>query len=48
MNQLAKDREDPPISFGYGVGVYPNDGKTLNQLLEVADRLLYEMKKTNH
>lgn len=45
-SRLAKDREDPPVSFSYGVGAYPHDGKTLNQLLEVADLPLYEMKKS--
>jgi diguanylate cyclase (GGDEF)-like protein/PAS domain S-box-containing protein len=43
--RLANDGENPPVSFSYGVGVYPHDGKTLRQLLEVADGFLYEMKK---
>jgi predicted signal transduction protein with EAL and GGDEF domain len=28
------------------VGTYPHDGKTLDQLLRVADLPLYEMKKS--
>jgi diguanylate cyclase (GGDEF)-like protein/PAS domain S-box-containing protein len=44
-NRLANDRKNPHISFSHGVGVYPNDGQNLDQLLEIADRHLYEMKK---
>jgi diguanylate cyclase (GGDEF)-like protein/PAS domain S-box-containing protein len=44
--RLANEGGDPPVSFSYGVGVYPHDGKTLHQLLAVADRLLYKMKKS--
>jgi two-component system, cell cycle response regulator len=44
--RLANDGGDPPVSFSYGVGVYPQDGKTLHQLLAVSDRLLYKMKKS--
>jgi len=47
-SRLAKDGEDPPFSFSYGVGVYPHDGTTLHQLLAVADLPLYEMKKPKH
>lgn len=46
-SRLTNDSEVPAISFSYGVGVYPHDGKTLQQLIEVADRLLYEMKKSS-
>ena len=41
----GNERGNSPISFSYGIGVYPSEGQTLNQLLEVADRLLYKMKK---
>ena len=47
-SRLSNDIEIPPVSFSYGVGVYPHDGKTLQQLIDVADRLLYEMKKSKH
>jgi len=43
--RLAND-VDHPLSFSYGVGVYPHDGQTLHQLLSVADGPLYEMKKS--
>jgi two-component system, cell cycle response regulator len=45
-NRLANDGEAPTISFSYGVGDYPRDGKTPQQLIEAADRQLYEMKKS--
>jgi len=44
--RLAKEIKNPRVSFSYGVGHYPNDGKTLQQLLAVADQPLYEMKKS--
>ncbi len=37
--------DDPRVSFSCGVGVYSQDGTTLNQLLAVADSALYAMKK---
>jgi len=43
--RLASDREDPPITFSYGIGVCPLDGTTLDQLLAFADCALYAMKK---
>ena len=45
-NRLANDNEDPTVSASYGVGVYPDDGKTLQQILVVADTALYKMKKS--
>ncbi|MGA7792943.1 MAG: diguanylate cyclase [Candidatus Acidiferrales bacterium] len=44
-SRLALDA-DHPVHFSYGVGVCPDDGKTLQQLLSAADRPLYEMKKS--
>jgi diguanylate cyclase (GGDEF)-like protein/PAS domain S-box-containing protein len=48
--RLANDDKSPRVFFSYGVGAYPQDGKTLQQLLAVADQPLYEMKKSkrNH
>jgi len=45
-SRLAKDDEKPPFSFSYGVGVYSRENETLDQLLAVADRALYAMKKS--
>jgi len=42
--RLARDDEQPPISVSLGVAVYPWDGKTVEALLGVADRILYETK----
>ncbi len=44
-SRLALDL-DHPLHFSYGVGVCPDDGQTLHQLLSVADGPLYEMKKS--
>jgi diguanylate cyclase (GGDEF)-like protein/PAS domain S-box-containing protein len=41
---LAQDGEQPPLSFSFGVAVYPRDGKTMDEMLGAADRALYEMK----
>jgi len=46
--RLENDGEAPPLSFSYGVAVYPIDGKTLQRILAFADRPLYEMKKSKH
>ena len=42
--RLAADREPPRLSVSAGVAVYPRDGDTVEVLLGVADRLLYEAK----
>lgn len=34
-----------PTSFSYGLALFPHDGTTLGELMEAADRELYEMKK---
>lgn len=43
-NRLAGDRLQPALSASTGVAVYPQDGKTLEALLQAADRELYGMK----
>lgn len=43
-DRLAQDSEEPPITASMGVAVYPRDGKTVEDLVGRADRLLYEMK----
>jgi two-component system, cell cycle response regulator len=45
-SRLASDGQVPSFSFSYGVAVYSGDVKTLDQLLAVADRALYAMKKS--
>ena len=43
-NRLATDSEQPPLSASIGVAAYPQDGETIEALLETADRELYRMK----
>ena len=43
-NRLATDSEQPPLSASIGVAAFPQDGETIEALLETADRELYGMK----
>jgi diguanylate cyclase (GGDEF)-like protein len=43
-NRLATDSEQPPLFASIGVAVYPQDGETVEALLQTADRELYGMK----
>jgi diguanylate cyclase (GGDEF)-like protein/PAS domain S-box-containing protein len=43
---LRNDGSDLPLSVSIGIGVYPDDGRTAHELLEAADRQLYQRKKT--
>lgn len=43
-DELAVDLESPAISLSVGVAEYPRDGQTIESLLAVADRALYDMK----
>jgi diguanylate cyclase (GGDEF)-like protein/PAS domain S-box-containing protein len=42
---LQKDAEEPPLSVSIGIGLFPVDGRNAPELLEVADRQLYQRKK---
>jgi diguanylate cyclase (GGDEF)-like protein len=42
---LANDHEEPRISVSVGVGIYPENGQTVEGLLGTADRTLYQMKR---
>jgi len=42
--RLATDSQQPPFSVSIGVAAYPQDGETVEALLEIADRELYGMK----
>jgi diguanylate cyclase (GGDEF)-like protein/PAS domain S-box-containing protein len=42
---LLNQREQPTLSVSIGISVYPEDGRTARELLETADRHLYERKK---
>ena len=43
-NRVATDSEQPALSASIGVAAYPQDGETIEALLETADRELYRMK----
>jgi len=45
---LANDLEEPALSVSVGVAVYPEDGRTIETLLQTADRALYKMKQQEH
>jgi len=42
---LANDGEEPRLAVSAGMAAYPQDGKTIENLLHVADRALYAMKR---
>lgn len=42
--RLTDDREVPLLSVSVGLAVYPQDGTTIETLLQTADRALYKMK----
>ena len=44
---LRKDREDPTLSVSIGIGVYPDDGRSAQELLEAADQQLYRRKRNS-
>jgi diguanylate cyclase (GGDEF)-like protein len=41
---VAEDPERPPLSVSVGLALYPLDGTRVEELLRVADRLLYDAK----
>jgi len=47
-NGLQSDQGKPPISVSIGVGVYPEDGRSAHELIEAADRQLYNYKRTEN
>ena len=45
--RLSTDGEYPPITVSVGTAVFPQDGRTVEELLDIADRNLYGMKRGN-
>jgi GGDEF domain-containing protein len=45
---VATDPEQPRISVSAGVAIYPEDGTTIEMLLDSADRALYQVKGSAH
>ena len=42
---LGARREEPRLSVSIGISVFPDDGRTVQDLLETADRELYQRKR---
>jgi len=45
--RLQSDAEAPRLSVSIGIGMYPADGRTAQELLEKTDRRLYQCKKAH-
>ena len=45
--QLRNDGEEPSISVSAGAAIFPQDGKTIDELLAAADRALYREKHSS-
>ena len=43
--RLSSDGEYPPITVSVGTAVFPQDGRTVEELFDAADRNLYGMKR---
>jgi diguanylate cyclase (GGDEF)-like protein len=43
--RLSTDGEDPPVTVSVGAAVFPQDGRTVEELFDAADRCLYGMKR---
>lgn len=44
--RLRADQQEPRLTVSVGAAIYPEDGFSLEQLLGVADRVLYQQKKS--
>ncbi len=42
---LSNRREEPRLSVSIGISIFPDDGRTVQDLLEAADRELYQRKR---
>jgi GGDEF domain-containing protein len=42
---VRDNQEEPRLSVSIGLAVYPGDGRTAQDLLDVADQQLYERKR---
>jgi len=45
--RLKADGHEPPISVSVGASVFPQDGRTAEELIGAADRALYGMKRSS-
>lgn len=46
-SRLQNDAENPALSVSIGIGVYPDDGRNAQELLEKTDRRMYSCKKAH-
>ena len=44
---LRAGREQPPLTVSIGVSIFPDDGRSAQDLLEAADRELYQRKRAS-
>jgi diguanylate cyclase (GGDEF)-like protein/PAS domain S-box-containing protein len=44
---LEKDSQEPRLTVSIGIGVFPDDGRTAQEILQAADRQLYLRKKSS-
>ena len=44
---VHSDGDEPSISVSIGIAVYPQDGKTIDELIVAADRALYRDKDSS-
>ena len=42
---LGARREEPRLSVSIGISIFPDDGRSVQDLLEAADRELYQRKR---
>jgi len=45
---VRNDGVHPPISVSAGVAIFPQNGKTIDELLAAADRALYRDKRSSN
>lgn len=45
-SRLRTEREKPSLSVSIGIGVYPDDGRSPEELIEAADQRLYRHKRS--
>lgn len=44
--RLSEQSSDPKLTVSIGLAVYPDDGRMAHELLETADKLLYQQKRS--
>jgi diguanylate cyclase (GGDEF)-like protein len=47
QSALRAGQEQPPLSVSIGISVFPDNGRATQELLEEADRELYQQKRAS-